>query len=81
MAKYWGLSMNASFYFQTVTSVLRWMIKLERIDIITKVPILLLHVALPREGHLEVAVNVIAYVGERYNSRLVYDPSFWSQCL
>ena len=31
------------------------------------------HVALPREGH---TVHVIAHVGQRYNSRLMYDPSY-----
>ena len=31
------------------------------------------HVALPREGHLEAVVHVMAHVGQKYNSRLVYD--------
>ena len=34
------------------------------------------HVALPREGHLEATVHAIAHVGQRYNSRLMYDPSY-----
>ena len=33
------------------------------------------HVALPREGHLEAAINVMTHIGQRYDSRLVYDPS------
>ena len=34
------------------------------------------HVALPREEHLEAAVHIMAHVGQRYNFRLVYDPSY-----
>ena len=34
------------------------------------------HVAVPGEGHLEVAVHVMAHIGQRYNSRFVYDPSY-----
>ena len=52
------------------------MIKLVRIDIITKVSLWSSHVALLREGHLGAAVHVMAHVGQRYNSRLVYDPSY-----
>ena len=46
------------------------------IDIITEVSLLSSHVAFPREGHLEAAVHVMAHVGQRYNSRLVYDPTY-----
>ena len=34
------------------------------------------HGALHREGHLETAVHVMACVGQKYNSRLVYDLSY-----
>ena len=34
------------------------------------------HVAFPREGHLDAAVHVMAHVGQRYNSKLVYDSSY-----
>ena len=52
------------------------MIKLGRIDIITKVSLLSSHVALPRERHFDAAMHVVAHVGQRYNSRLVHDPSY-----
>ena len=51
------------------------MIKSGRVDIITEVS-LSLHIALPREGHLDATVHAIAYVSQKYNSRLVYDPSY-----
>ena len=52
------------------------MIELGRIDIITKVSLLSSHEALPKEGHLEAAVHAMAHVGQKYNSRLVYDPLY-----
>ena len=67
---------HAALYYLTIISVLRWMIEKGRIDIITKVSLLSPHVALPREGHLETAVHVIAHIGHRYNSRLLYDPTY-----
>ena len=63
-------------YYLTIISILRWMIELGRIDIITEVSLLSSHVALTREGHLEAAVHIIVHVGQRYNSRLVYDPLY-----
>ena len=62
-------------YYLTIIGFLSWMVKLGRIDIITKVSLLSSHVALPREGHLDAAINVMVHVGQRYKSRLVYDPS------
>ena len=68
------------------------MVKLRRIDIITQVSLLSSYVALPRVGHLQAAVHIMAHIGQRYNFRLVYDPSYpeidhsvfiecdWSEC-
>ena len=41
-----------------------------------KVLLLLPHVALPREGHLEAAMHVMVHVDQRYNSRSVHDYSY-----
>ena len=49
------------------------MIELGTINIIAKVSLLSSHVAFPREGHLNAVVHVMAHVGVRYDSRLVYD--------
>ena len=35
--------------------------------------LLLSHVTVPREEHLDAAVHAMPQVGQRYNSRLVYD--------
>ena len=42
----------------------------------TELLLLSFHVGLPRKGHFNAAVHVMAHVGQRYNSRLVYDPSY-----
>ena len=70
------LDQDAALYYLTIIGILRWMVKLGRIDIITKVLLLSSCVVLPREGHLQAAVHVMAHVGQRSNSRLVYDPSY-----
>ena len=46
------------------------------INKITKVSLLPSHLALPREGHLEAAVHLMVYDGQKYNSRLLYDPTY-----
>ena len=52
------------------------MIELGRNDIIMEVLLLSSHVAHPREGHLEAAVHVMAHIDQRYNSKLVHNPSY-----
>ena len=49
------------------------MMKLGRIDIITEVSLLLSHIALSREEHLDSAINVMVHVDQRYNSKQVCD--------
>ena len=70
------LDPDAESYYLTVIGILRKMIELGSINIITEVSLLSSHVSLPREGHLEAAINVVAHVGQRYYFRLVYDPSY-----
>ena len=63
-------------YYLTIIGILRWIIELGRIDIINNVLLLSSHAALPREGHLDAAVHVMTHFAQRYNSRLVYGPSY-----
>ena len=70
------LDPDAASCYLTITGILRLMIELGRIDIITKVSLLSSHAALSREGHLEAAVHIMAHVGQRYNSTLVYYPLY-----
>ena len=62
--------------YLTIIGILRWMIELGRINMIIEVSLLSSHIALPREGHQEASVHVMMHIVQRYNSRLVYDPSY-----
>ena len=55
------LEPNVVSYYLTVIVILRWTIQLGMIDIITKVLLLSSHVVIPREGHLDAAVHVMAH--------------------
>ena len=50
---------------------LRWAIELGRADIATEVSLLSRHLALPRQGHLDEALNIVAYLDKIKNSKLV----------
>ena len=70
------LDSDAMSHYLTFIGILTWMIELGRIDIIMEVSLLSSHIALPIEGHSEAAINVMAHVGQKYNSRLVYDSTY-----
>jgi hypothetical protein len=63
-------------YFQSIIGVLRWAVKLGRIDITAEVSMLSSHLALPRDGHLAQAFHIFAYLEPRHASRLVFDPTY-----
>ncbi len=54
----------------------RWMIELGRVDICTKVSMLSSHMALPQQGHLEVALHVMLYLSLHHDSCLCMDPMY-----
>ena len=58
------LDPDAVSYYLTIIGIVRQLIELGRIDIMTEVSLLLFHVALPREGHLEAAVHIMVQVDQ-----------------
>jgi len=56
--------------------VLRWTVELGRIDICTDVSLLASHLALPRQGHFEACLRIMAYLGAKHNTRLFLDPTY-----
>ena len=54
------LGPDTGSHYLMMIGILKWMIELGRIDIVNEVLLLLSHIALSREGHLEAAVHVIA---------------------
>jgi hypothetical protein len=69
------LTTACSSFYQHLIGVLRWMVELGRVDIATKVSMLLSYLAYPREGHLEAAIHVMGYLRLKYNTRLAFDPT------
>jgi hypothetical protein len=66
---------KANFY-QSQVGVLRWIIEMGRLDITTEVSMLAAHMAAPREGHLRAVFQVFAYLNNKHNARLIYDPTY-----
>ncbi len=52
------------------------MVDLDSIDITTEVLLLSSHSALPREGHMDATLHIIAYLGIHHNSCLCMDPTY-----
>jgi hypothetical protein len=61
-------------YYQGLIGTLRWICELGRVDILVSVSMLSRFLANPREGHLEQAIRIFAYLKEHDRSRLVFSP-------
>jgi hypothetical protein len=59
-------------YFQGLIGILRWIVELGRIDIMVGVSMLSRYLAAPREGHLEQAFHIFAYLKHYARSSLVF---------
>jgi len=55
---------------------MRWMVELGRVDIATECSLLSSHLAYPREGHLECALNMMGYLKVKHNSHLFFDLTY-----
>ena len=56
--------------------MLRWMVEICTFDIITEVSIMASQMAIPREGHLEVVLNMFAFFCQKHNSRISFDLTY-----
>ena len=63
-------------YYQSLIGITRWMVELGRVDIAVEVSKLSSHNALPREGHFECLLHLMAYLRDHHNSRMAFDPSY-----
>jgi len=70
------LDPECSSFYQHLIGVTRWMVELGHVDIATKIFLLSSHLAYPREGHLEAALHVMAYLKQKHNSHLIFDPTY-----
>ena len=61
--------------FLQLIGILRWAVELGRLDIYLEVSQLSQHQALPRQGHLDAAYHIFAYLKKHENgARIVFDP-------
>lgn len=61
-------------YYQELMGVLRWIVECGRIDILHDVSLLSKHNCMPRQGHLEQAFRVFAYLKHNSKKKIVFDP-------
>jgi hypothetical protein len=71
-----ALDPERASYFQSVIKMMQWMCNIGLIDIATEVLVLSSHLAYPREGHLDAALHVMGYLQLKYNSQLIFDPTY-----
>jgi hypothetical protein len=62
------LDLECSSFYQHLIGVMRWMVKLGRIDIATEVSLLSSHLAYPCKGHLEAALHIMSYLSHKHNT-------------
>ena len=69
------LEPSEAAYYQSLVSILRWIVELGQVDISLEVSMMSSHLALPREGHLSQLLQVFSYLRKYHNTELVFDPS------
>ena len=61
--------------FQQLIGILRWACELGRLDILLEVSLLSAYNASPRQGHLDQAYNIFAYLKRHKPQCILFDPS------
>ena len=62
-------------YYQFLIGILRWIIKLGRVDIFFELSMMSSHLTLPRVGHLQHLLQMFAYLKKYHNTEMVFDLS------
>lgn len=62
-------------YFQELIGILRWASEIGRVDILHEVSILSQYQACPRDGHMEQALHIFAFLDKKPKLTLYFDPS------
>ena len=66
---------EASYYYQSLIGILRWIVELGRGDISMEVSALASMMALPREGHLDQLFHMFSFLRGNHNGVMVFDPT------
>jgi hypothetical protein len=70
------LDPETASYYMSLVGILRWTVEIGRIDVATEVSLLSSFMAYPREGHLEALLHIMAYLRDKHNSRMYFDPTY-----
>ena len=70
------LAAEDATYYQSQIGILRWACELGSIDMITEISMLVSHLAMPREGHLEAVYHIFSYLRDKHNARICFDPTY-----
>ena len=63
-------------YYQSLISILMWVVDIGRVDICCKISMMSLHLALPREGQLKELLRIFSYLRNYHNSEMVFNTSY-----
>ena len=69
------LSSIQASYYQTLISILRWIVELGRADIVIETSALASMMALMQEGHLDAVFHMFAFMKRKHNGVIVFDPT------
>ena len=67
---------DEAYYYQTIIGVMRWTVKLGRVDITVEVSMLSAFLSMPRKEHLVAALHIMSYLRVRHNFRLIFDATY-----
>ncbi len=63
-----------ALYYHKLVGILQWIVELGQVNINVEVSMMSSHLALPREGHLKELYHIFAYLKNRPNAEMVFDP-------
>ncbi len=69
------LNAKLSSWYMSLIGMLQWMVEIGRVDILTEAPLMLSHMTMPREGHLDAVLHIFGHLQIVYNSRITFDPT------
>ena len=69
------LSGAKASYYQSLIGILRWIVELGRIDICMETSAMASMMANPRVGHLNAVLHTFAFLKNKHNGVMVFDPS------
>ena len=62
-------------YFQSLIGILRWIVELGRADICMETSAMASMMAMPRKGHLHALFHMFAFLKNKHNGVMVFDPT------